>query len=102
MAFRTIALAEFLGEAALEADGGKRRHQLHDHRGIGEAPERLRAVELAGDEQERQARQQPEHEPEEVRASALRERRGIRVARPVFRLFGQTRRTGWFVLMAPL
>ena len=46
----------------------------HDHR-ISEAAEQIRAVEAAGDEQEGDARDQPDDEAEEIGPAALRQRR---------------------------
>ena len=64
---------ELLGEAALEAHGRELGGELdHDHR-ISEAAEQLRPVKMAGDEQEGDARDQPDDEAEEVGPPALGE-----------------------------
>ena len=53
---------------------------LDDHRRIGEAAERLGAVEMAGDEKERQAGQEAQDEAEEVGAAAPCQRRHVGLA----------------------
>ena len=76
---------KLLGEAALQPHRGELGGELDDDHRISEAAEQLRPVEAAGDEQEGQARGEPQHEAEEVGPPALRQRGDVRVGRGRFR-----------------
>ena len=54
-----VGMRQLLRQAALQARGRQLRGEFDDQHRIGEAAERLRAVDPAGDEQERQPRSQP-------------------------------------------
>ncbi len=70
---RLVDMCELLGEAALEAERRELGRELDHQHGISEPPKRLGAVHPAGDEQERQARDQPQHEAKEIDPAAARE-----------------------------
>ena len=74
---RLVGMRELLRETALQPKGRKLRGELDDQHRISKAAERLGAVDAAGDEQERQARGQPDAEAEEVDPSAAGQRREI-------------------------
>ena len=76
-----------LGEPALEPERRQQREQLDRHQRRGEPPERLGAIEPAGDEQKRDARGEPQEEAEEVGASALGERGDVVAAGCLCRSF---------------
>ena len=61
-----VGVGELLRQPALEPDRGELRRQFDDQHRISEAPERFRAVTTTGDKQERQARDQPHDEAEEI------------------------------------
>ena len=77
---RPVPLRQLRRDAAPQSEGRERGHQLDDHDRVGEAPERFRAVELPGDEQERHAREQAQQEADEIGAAALRQR--LRIGPP--------------------
>src|SRR5579859_1873987 len=83
---RATGLGELLGEAALEAERGELGSELDDDRRVGEAAQNVGAIPAAGDEQEGQARRQPQQEAEEVGSAALGQRRDVAGA---FRLNGR-------------
>ena len=78
---RLVGGRQLLGEAALQAQRRELRGELDDDHRISEAAEQLRPVEAAGDEQEGQARGEPEQEAEEVGPPALGERGDVLVRR---------------------
>ncbi|QYU67897.1 ATP-binding cassette domain-containing protein [Leptolyngbya sp. 15MV] len=72
-----FAQGQPLRQPALLAHRADQRQQLDHHQRRGEAAQRVGAVEPPGDEQERQPRDQPQQETEEVGPSALRQRGDI-------------------------
>ena len=67
----SFGLAQLGCQAALEAKCGKLRRKFHDQYRIGKAPQRIGAVNAAGDEQKRQPRSQPQQEAENIGAPAF-------------------------------
>ena len=74
---RLVGVRKLLGQPALQPQRRQLRRELDDQDRISEAAERLGAVHAPGDEQERQARDQPEDEAEEVDPPAARQRRQV-------------------------
>src|SRR6185295_6467587 len=73
-----------LRQAPPQAESGDLRRELDRQHGISEAAERGRAVDPAGDEQERQHPGEPDHEPEDVEPPAAGEGRHVGIGRAGF------------------
>ena len=71
---RVLAFGQALRQPAFLAHGAHQRHQFDHHQRRGEATQRVRAVEAAGNEEEGQPRNQPQNEAEEILPSALGQR----------------------------
>ena len=80
---RLLRIGQKLREPASQAQGGNLRAELDHQDSISEASEGRCAINPAGDEQERDPGHQPEHEAEDVEATAARQGRHVGIRRAI-------------------